>query len=556
MGAAGVLGSTNQLQAPAAKQGEMDQHERRIVRFLEQPGSYPHPVGKITRRETHVSHVFLAGEFAYKLKKAVQFPFLDASTLTLRRRFCRLELLLNRRLAPTVYLDLVPVVETAGGWRLGGPHGEQSAPASAERGRVIEWLVKMRRLPEERMLDRLVVRREATRREMDRIVDRLVPFFQRAARSRAIDRFGTFESVERLVLGNLRECEPFVGRLLSEPDRRRLEEAYRQYLSLHELLLRQRVREGRIIDGHGDLRCENICVADSIEIFDCVEFQPAFRCGDVANDFSFLVMDLEFRGRPDLARALVSRYERRMRDPALGHVLPFYLCHRSLVRGKVRSLAWLQHPGTAEGRRVRELARRHFRLAVRYARRLAPPRLIAVGGLIGSGKSTLARALAQELGATWLRTDAIRLQEFGRRRIRRQGFSDGLYAPRVSSLVYRRLIRRAEAVVRQGRSVVCDGTFSQAEGREALRRVARRQRVAFHFFECVVPREVALRRIASRYARREDLSEARPEHYDRLRAGYEPVRGWTARDWTRLSDDRPSSATRRAAIDALRRLWA
>ncbi len=521
----------------------MSAHERRIVQFLSKRSSYSHPVGTIERRETHVSHVFLAGAFAYKLKKPVKFPFLDASTLSRRRRFCQLELSLNRRLAPTVYLSVVPITEQPRGLTLGG------------KDRAIEWLVKMRRLPEDRMLDRLVARRAVSRRDMERIADVLVRFFRRAARSRLISRYGEPAQVAALVLGNLQECQPFLGTLYSDDDRAFLEAAYRQYLTLHEPLLARRVRGGRIIDGHGDLRCENICLTDPVNIFDCVEFQPAFRGGDLANDFSFLVMDLEFRGRDDLAHALLARYRNRLHDPTFDRVLPLYKCHRTLVRGKVRGLAWLQHPNTAQGRRVRGLSRKHFQLALRYARAFAPPRLIVIGGLIGTGKSTLAKSLAEALGAVWLRTDEIRRKEFAHKRQAGQEFSGGLYAPSVSEMVYQQLIRRAESLVRRGGSVICDGTFSKATGREALRRIAARRGASFHFFECVVPRAVALQRVAKRYAARTDLSEAQPEHYDRLKAGFEPVRGWPSRDWTRLSDNRPTAQTFQAALDALRRAW-
>ncbi len=522
----------------------MTPHERRLVRFLSNPTSYPHPVPQaVVRRETHVSHVFLAGNFAYKLKKPVKFPFLDASTLALRRKFCLLELSLNRRLAPWVYLGMVPVVETGNGLQLGG------------KGRVVEWLVKMRRLPEERMLDQLVARRQVSRRQIEQVADRLLAFFRRAGRSRAISSYGQPEQVAELLLGNLRECQPFVGTLLPETDRRFLEVAYRQFLALSKPLLGRRVREGRMVDGHGDLRCENICMTDPVSIFDCVEFQPAFRCGDMASDFSFLVMDLECRGRHDLARILVERYQARMNDSTFDAVLPVYKCHRSLVRGKVRGLAWLQHPRTREGRRIRELSQRHFRLAREYAASFAKPQLIVVGGLIGTGKSTLARRLAEALDAVWLRTDEIRLREFAPFRKPRRGFREGLYAARVSEMVYRRLIQRAEEAVRSGRSVVCDGTFSKAIGRAQVRRIARRYGASFHFFECVVPRAVALRRVARRYRAGTDLSEAQPQHYDRLKAGFEPVRGWPTSEWTRLSDNRAADATFRAALEELRGLW-
>ena len=517
-------------------------HEQRLVRWLSQPGAYPHPAQAIERRETHVSHVFLAGAFAYKLKKPVKFPFLDASTLALRKRFCRLELSLNRRLAPAVYLTMVPVVETPRGLRLGG------------RGRIIEWLVKMRRLPEERMLDQVVARRQVTRRDMRRIARRLVPFFLRAARGGRIARFGEPAQVRALVLGNLQECQPFLGTLLEEGDRRFVEQAYRQFLALNEPLLARRVRERRIIDGHGDLRCENICMTQPVNVFDCVEFQPAFRCADVVNDLAFLLMDLESRGRQDLAQALQDACRGPLHDPDFERLLPFYKCHRTLVRGKVRGFAWLQHPRTAQGRRIRGLSRRHFQLAVEYAKRFSRPRLIVVGGLIGSGKSTLARGLSEALGAAWLRTDQIRLTEFAKRRRSRQGFAEGIYAPRVSEQVYDRMIRRAEQLVRCGESVVCDGTFSKAQGREALWRIAKRYGAGFHFFECAIPKAVALRRIAKRYAARTDISEARPEHYDRLKADFEPVRGWSAREWTRISDNRASGATFREALRILQRL--
>lgn len=514
-----------------------------MVQFLSEARAYPHPVQAIERRETHVSHVFLAGAFAYKLKKPVKFPFLDASTLALRKTYCLLELSLNRRLAPTVYLGMVPVVETRRGLQLGG------------KGKVIEWVVKMHRLPEGRMLDQLVAKHQVSRRDMADIADQLVPFFKKTARSRTISHYGQPAQVAALVLGNLKECDLFLGKLFSEADRAFLESSYRQYLALHQPLLAQRVRERRIIDGHGDLRCENICMTKPVNVFDCVEFEPAFRCADLANDFSFLVMDLEFRGRNDLADALVARYRQTFRDPTFDRVLAFYKCHRSLVRGKVRGFAWLQHPTTAQGRTIRALSRQHFQLAKRYAAQFAPPRLLVVGGLIGTGKSTLARALAEGLGATWLRTDEIRLQEFAHLRRRGQGFSEGLYAPRVSELVYQRLMQRARTLLRDGRSVVCDGMFATAAGREQLRRIARRQHASFHFFECVVPRAVALRRIAKRAAAKSDISEAHPEHYDRLKAGFEPVRGWSAKDCTRLSDNRAPSATYQAALASLRRAW-
>lgn len=515
-------------------------HERRVVRFLSDPRHYPHPVGRVVHRETHISHVFLAGRFAYKLKKPVTFPFLDASTLALRRRWCRAEVALNRRLAPWLYLGMAPIIQTREGLRLTG------------QGRVVEWVVKMHRLPEDRLLDRMVAGRRVRRRDVERTVDRLILFFRRAARTQAIASFGTPARVERLVFTNLEECRPFVGRLLAASDRSLLAGAFRQFLTLHEPLLRRRVAEGRVIDGHGDLRCENICLTEPVTIFDCVEFEPAFRRGDIAGDLGFLAMDLEFRGRRDLAEAVVARYQRRTHDATCRMVLPFYQCHRSLVRGKVRGLMGRQAGDTPRGRRMRRLAKRHFQLALRYARIMAPPKLVVVGGLIGTGKSTVARELAAALGAAWLRTDEIRRREFRRHRRTGQGFAEGLYAPSVTERVYRRLSRRADVLLREGRSVVCDGTFARARWRQRLRGIARRRGASFHVVECTVPRAVAMRRVAGRDATRADLSEARPEFYDRLRAGFEPPQRGERRQWMRLATNRPRRLTSQAALRTLR----
>ncbi len=529
----------------------MNAHESRLVKFLSRPDTYPHPVGLVDRRQTHVSHVFLAGDYAYKLKKPVKFPFLDASRLADRKRFCLLELSLNRRLAPSIYLGIVPVTEQAGRLALNG------------RGRPVEWLVKMRRLPEDRMLDQVLAASKATKRDIERLADRLLPFFRTAARGPAIRRYGEPTAVAELVLGNLRECAPFLGKLLEEPDRAFIEAAYKQFLALQGPVLARRAREGRIIDGHGDLRCENICLSSGgqtslgsdPQVYDCVEFQPAFRCGDEVNDLSFLLMDLEFRGRHDLAKVLERRYRSAMHDPTFDDVLAFYKCHRSLVRGKVRGFAWLQHPRTTEGRRIQELSRRHYKLARGYAAAFAPPRLVVVGGMIGSGKSTLARGLAETLGAAWVRTDEIRVKEFARFRRPRQGFSGGLYAARVSAMVYARLEVRAATLLRQGRTVVCDGMFAKEQGRRRLQQLAKRLGASFHYIECWVPQTVALRRIGRRLAAGADLSEARPEHYARLRQGYERPRGWARRAHTRLSDDRRPEATLTAAVAALRQAW-
>ncbi len=517
-------------------------HEQQLLAFFRDRRNYPHPVKSIRHYETHISHVFLAGEFAYKLKKPVKFSFLDASTPALRKKWCCLEVRLNRRLVPGMYLGVIPISQTHEGLHFG------------RGGKIIDWIVKMRRLPEERMLNRMISKRIVSHDHIRRLVTRLAKYFRHAPRLKSIEQYGMPARIKRMVSKNLQECRQFIPQLIEKTNWRFLDEAYRQYLTLYESLFQQRVREHRIIDGHGDLRCENICMTDPVAIFDCVEFEPAFRRGDIANDLAFLLMDLEVRGRFDLARTALNTYLAQTKDTDLISIVPFYKCHRSLVRGKVRALAWLQQPRSARGKHMRVLAGRHFRLALHYAHQFAPPRLIAVGGLIGTGKSTISKQLAMHLGATVLRTDEIRLKEFASLRKPAAEFDKGLYSSFVSRQVYRRLIQRADSLLRRGHSVICDGTFSQNRWRIALYRIAKRRDASFHFFECFIPRRLAIRRVAARYAARTDLSEAKPEYYDRLRARFEPVEGLPPLEYTRLLTTRPRDATLRTALESLRRV--
>lgn len=517
------------------------QYERQLFAFFMNHRNYPHPVKSIRHHETHISHVFLAGDFAYKLKKPVKFSFLDASTSHLRKKWCHLEVRLNRRLAPHMYLGVIPISRTRDGFCFG------------KRGKILDWVVQMRRLPEGLMLDRLISEDHISLNDIRRLITRLVPFFDPLRRMTLVDKYGMPARVRSTVFKNLSECRPFIPKLLKETDWQFLDEAYRQYLGLYEPLFYRRVKERYIIDGHGDLRCENICLTKPITIFDCVEFEPAFRRGDVANDLGFLLMDLEARGREDLSRTALDTYTTQTKDKDFVNLVPFYKCHRSLVRGKVRALEWLQQQHSSRGLHARTLARRHFRLALKYAHQFAPPRLIIVGGLIGTGKSTLAKHLAKQLGATLLRTDEIRLKEFVSSQTQ-VGFDQGRYSSSVSQKVYQRICQHAKLLLQGGHSVVCDGTFSKNKWRMALYRIAHRRNASFYFFECVIPRRFAMRRVAARYVARADLSEAQPEYYDRLRSRFEPVKGFSKREYTRLFTIRSPHKVFRTALQFLQRV--
>lgn len=359
-----------------------------LVQGLLRPEAYPHRPRRVRLVETHISYVFLAGPYAYKVKKPVDFGFLDYSTLEKRRHFCEEEVRLNRELCPDTHLGVVPITRTADGFAVGGD------------GEAVEYAVLMRRLPEARMLDRLVRRGRVDPEVLVRLARRVAAFHAGSARGPEIDRFGGLETVRFNWEENFAQTAPYVDRTVP----RRWYEGIRRYVEgfLRDSaeLFRKRVAEGRIRDCHGDLRAESICVEDGICIFDRIEFNARFRYGDVASEVAFLAMDLDALGRPDLGYVFAEAYIAASGDRELRRLLPFYQCYRAYVRGKVTGFRLDQVGTERERRRVRRLARRYFRLAWDYARAPQRPAVVVLTGAPPEAGLRLARGLGCRLGAT------------------------------------------------------------------------------------------------------------------------------------------------------------
>ena len=328
-----------------------------FVQALLNPNRYTHPVAEVQLVQTHISSVLLAGDFVYKFKKPVNFGFLDFSDLDKRRFYCEQELLLNRRLCPEIYLDLVTVTRQAdGSFALGG------------EGEVIEYGVKMARMPEERMMVRLIERGELGVPHMEALVAVLCDFYHRAEAGPEIAAFGSAEAVAVNVLENFAQTQSFIGQgALTAAQFERISTYARRVLSNGELFA-QRMAGGYIRDCHGDLYSANICLAEKVYIFDCIEFNQRFRYCDVASDVAFLAMDLDFHGLESLSDSFIKQFTLRSNDTGLMGVLDFYKCYRAYVRGKI-GLFTAADPAVSPS--VREncivQATQYFRLADRYA---------------------------------------------------------------------------------------------------------------------------------------------------------------------------------------------
>jgi len=329
-----------------------------LQKALLDPKLYPDLPKKVEFIETHISLLFLTGSYVYKVKKPVDFGFLDFSTLEKRKYFCEQEVKLNRRLSPDIYLGVVGVTRDRNSFSFDGT------------GEVEEYAVKMKQIPEELLMDKLLERGQVNPEMIRAVSEKLVRFYSEAEANELIKSFARPERVKQDTDENFEQTEKYIGVTISKEVfgevRRRTDEFFR----VREKIFHQRIDSGRIRDCHGDLRLEHIFWGDEIAIFDCIEFNQRFRYTDVAADLAFLAMDLDYRGREDLSKHLIQAYIEKSGDQGLLFMLDFYKCYRAYVRGKVESFR-LDDPNIpeAEKREAAKRAKKYFELAHQYALR-------------------------------------------------------------------------------------------------------------------------------------------------------------------------------------------
>lgn len=478
-------------------------------------------------KETHISRVLIGRERVLKLKKPVDFGFLDYTTLLMRKQACEAEVRLNSRISPEVYLGVEPIRDTS--------------------GVVVDYGVLMRRLPADRMLDELVKAGQATEAMIARAGGRLAAFHAEARRGPEVDAFGSLAVLRRNWEENFEQTAPYVGRTISADAFARIRAWVNTRLETDRARFEARVAEGRIVDGHGDLRAESICVVNGMHFFDCIEFNDRFRCGDVAGEIAFLAMDLDSLGRPDLGYNAVENYAGRSRDAGLWPLLPFYRCYRAYVRGKVLSFRLDQEGLSAEQKeRAASRAASYFALAARYADRLERRAVILVGGRSGTGKTTIARAIASELGLRVVSTDAVRESVFGERKAA-AGFGEGVYTPEAKARVYDAMMERAAALLAEDGAVILDATFLHAADRARARSLG----AAVHAIECRVDADEAHCRMDRRAAQGEGKSDATWDVY--LRQQFEPPSSEECASWLTVDTGVPLAQCARDAAAWLRR---
>ncbi|MEK7321739.1 MAG: AAA family ATPase [Pseudomonadota bacterium] len=470
-----------------------------LIEALQNPACYPHPVTAVRRVETHISWVLLTGDYAYKIKKPVAFGFLDFSSLAQRRHCCEEELRLNRRLAPELYLAVLPITGTPAAPRLGGV------------GEAIEYAVQMREFPQEAQLDRVLARGELGAARIAALAETLAAFHSTAVVAKAGGHYGSAEAVWQPVAQNFAQIRPRLA-VRDELDQLDALQHWSEtaFASLRGVFT-QRQQTGHIRECHGDAHLGNIALLDGRPVlFDCIEFNPELRWIDVMSEIAFLTMDLHDRGRPDLARRVLNDYLQYTGDYAGLRVLRFYQVYRALVRAKVACLRLAQDGLSEDQRRAtQQQVGAYLRLAARFTAAVPTP-LMITHGLSGSGKTTLSDGVLESQGAIRLRSDVERKRLFGLAADARGGsaVNDGLYSAEAGTRTYQHLAELAETVLGAGFPVIIDAAFLKRGQREMFHQLAERMHLPFVIFDCKAPSEQLRGRIAERATAGRDASEA------------------------------------------------
>lgn len=486
-----------------------------LITALLEPGRCPPPVQRVDLVETHGAWVLLAGEFAYKIKKPVRFPFMDFSTLALRHQACETEIRVNRRFqnldlpATQLYLGVLPIVGTPEQPRWG-------APGKADAGPAIEYAVQMRRFDEAARLDHLCERGALTPEHMAGLARRMAMFQTRAAVAGNGDRWGHAAAAMRWPRDNFTSLRTALTEPVDAALVRELSEWTEQRFNAIEPLLSRRRQKGRVREGHGDLHLANlVLIQGDVLPFDAIEFNDTLRWIDVANDMAFVWMDLLSHGRPGLANALLSAWLDASGDVSAPTVWAFFASYRAGVRAKVAAIRMGQLGGagaTPEADTRLAEARRYLALA-RDIAHPPSPQLVITHGLSGSGKTwASSRWLAAEASGRVirLRSDVERKRLHGLSALAPSGsgLNAGLYSPQSHGDTYVSLLSRARLLLADGWTVLVDAAFLRAAERVDFAALAQGSGVPFHILACEAPVEVLRQRITERQARGADASEA------------------------------------------------
>ena len=465
-----------------------------LIQQMLRPEFYPHPVTPpIQLIQTHISFVFLTGDYAYKIKKTVNFGFLDYSTLEKRQHFCIQELRMNQRGAPEIYLEVLPITQT-----------DHNTFELASTANPVEYALKMRQFPQDSLFLRLFEQGSLTEKIMENLGKIVAEFHANAPTNDYICTFGEVAKIRQAINNNYQLSENYIG----GPQTQKQYEETRQFTELFFAekpeLFTSRIANNKIRECHGDLHLKNIALwQDKILLFDCIEFNEPFRFVDVMYDVAFTVMDLEARGRKDLGNAFLNTYLEQTGDWEGLQVLPLYLSRQAYVRAKVNSLMLDDDNITeVEKKQAFSTASHYYQLAWEYTK-TRQGRLILMSGLSGSGKSTTARYLAKRIGAIHIRSDAVR-KHLGGIPLQARG-GEELYSESMNQKTYQRLLDLGITLGKLGWTVILDGKYDRQNLRGDVIKIAQAEQLPLQILHCTASLELLRERLQQRQG---DIADA------------------------------------------------
>ncbi|MCY1393413.1 hypothetical protein D9M71_83080 [compost metagenome] len=476
-----------------------------LIEALQNPALYPHPVEGFEVIETHISWVLLTGQYAYKLKKPVNFGFLDFSSREAREHFCHEELRLNQRTAPDIYLEVLPVT------------GSLEAPQLGGNGPVLDHVLKMRQFPQSGLLSNVLARGELMPAHIDALAREIADLHAEAKRVPIEHVLGSAEAVMAPVRQNFEQIRPLLEDAADLTQLEHLEAWAEDTFTRLQPLLDQRKGDGFIRECHGDIHLANVTLLDDhVLLFDCIEFNEPFRLIDVVSDAAFLAMDLEDRGLKSLSRRFINAYLELTGDYQGLTLLPFYKAYRAMVRAKISLFRLAQEQDPVERVVTLRQYRNYAALAESYS--AIPTRFLAIThGVSAVGKSHVAMRLVEAFGAIRLRSDVERKRLFP------TADEAELYSSAATQATYSHLHQQAAAILLAGFPVVLDATYLKQAQRQAAHVVAEQTGVPFLILDCQAPEAVIAAWLAERQAEGRDPSDATLEVIRAQEAGREPL---------------------------------
>ena len=504
----------------------VDQIAQAVTNHVGVPGQS----GSLEMIQTHISTVFLVDDQVLKFKRPVDVGFADFRRLSQRKHYCQEELRLNRRLAKDVYLEVIPL------------YFDGVTFSFQPQAQIVDYAVAMRRLPPEKMLDARIINDQLSSSQMEGLAELLVNFHTTGTSRMDISTFGSLQLISQNWKENFTQVLPFLNITISGERHQAMQQEVFGFMTSHRELFQERVDNGFIRDGHGDLRCEHIYLDDleagegspteslEVRIIDCIEFNERFRFGDVASDLAFLLMDMAAMGRPDLSQEMLSYYLAFSGDTAMMRLIPFYASYRAFVRGKVLSFKLSdKNLDEAEQYQLLSNAQRYFDLAWAFCKQMRPPVLLLMAGLMGSGKSALGKELAKRTGIAVYSSDVVRKELAKKQRAvskkttAEAGYGEGIYTSQWTDKTYKALFQMAKEELSLGRSVILDASFTSTALRKKALKLAKDYGAEGIVVECRLNEVENLRRLLEREAQGGSVSDGRAELFDQQKKTFEPI---------------------------------